>query len=343
MSRNGSDKKVAQLVANFQTRKTMLIVLQDYPDPDAIASAAALRLLANSQAGMSCSIAHGGVVGRAENEALVQYLDLRLHRLQDVEPGKYDVLAMVDTQPGSGNNALAPSCVPHVVIDHHPIRALTRSAAFTDVRSRYGATSTILYEYLAACEVPIDAKLATALLYGIRSDTSDLGESAVSADVEAYLALHPLANKRMLSKIQRGKVPRTYFRILMGALHRARTYEHCIVTSLDTLDQPDMVGEVADLLLRTEGVTWSLCLGYHQGQVLLSIRVTDPDVDAGKIAHRIVGKDGSGGGHRRLAGGQIPIGEDEGAEDRRKRVEGAIIARFLKAAGVQGRIGQPLI
>ena len=39
---------------------------------------------------------------------------------------------------------------------------------FTDIRSGYGATSTILTEYLEACEADVSQRLATALLYGIK-------------------------------------------------------------------------------------------------------------------------------------------------------------------------------
>ncbi len=183
--------KLKRIAALLQGKSTMLIVMQDYPDPDAIASAAGLRALVNASDGIQCSLAHGGVVGRAENRALSNYLALNLRSMADVDVNRFDLIAMVDSQPGTGNTALPPEVVPHIVIDHHPCRRATRRSAFTDVRSRYGATSTILYEYLSGSGVDIGVDLATALLYGIRTDTQDLGRETCPADIHAYLALYP--------------------------------------------------------------------------------------------------------------------------------------------------------
>ena len=70
--------KFSKLVKLMQGKTSFLIVMQDNPDPDSIAAAVALRRFANNVAGLKCSIAHGGTVGRGENRALVQYLNLNL-------------------------------------------------------------------------------------------------------------------------------------------------------------------------------------------------------------------------------------------------------------------------
>ncbi|HRU07174.1 MAG TPA: DHH family phosphoesterase, partial [Candidatus Brocadiia bacterium] len=155
-------------------RKTMLIAMQDHPDPDAVAAAGALRAIANSVGGIACSLAHGGIIGRAENRALVRYLGLNLRPLEALAAERFDLVALVDTQPGTGNNSLAPHAKVDIIFDHHATRPASVSAPFRDIRRRYGATSTILYEYMQALGVAVDAPLATALCYGIRSDTQDL-------------------------------------------------------------------------------------------------------------------------------------------------------------------------
>ena len=208
----------------MQGHVSMLIVMQDYPDPDAIASAAALRDLANAMAGVQCFVAQGGALGRAENRAMVKYLDLKLHDMTQVDTDRFDLVAMVDTQPGTGNNSLPEGIIPQIVIDHHPMRQATRSAAFTDVRSGYGSTATILHEYLVESGIEIDARVATALLYGIRSDTNDLGREATQEDINALVALYPIANKRALSRIETERVPRAYFQMLAEGLRNAQTF-----------------------------------------------------------------------------------------------------------------------
>ena len=322
-------------------KKTLLIVMQDHPDPDAVAAAAALRLIANQKFLMTCSLAHGGTVGRAENRALVRYLDLNLRSVEEVDATRFDAVAMVDTQPGTGNNSLPPEVGVHVVIDHHPIRRATRSAGFTDVRRDYGATSTILYEYLRALKLQPDAPLATALCYAIRSDTQDLGRESTQADIDAYVALYPVANKRILGRIQLEPEPIEYFESLSRALRNAAVYGRCVVTTLAQVACPELVAEVADLLLRYEKADWVLVSGVYQSKLYLSMRTNDNAVDAGRVMRALVSRLGTGGGHGNSAGGQIPV-EDTG-ESAVRRTERTVTRRLLRRLQVRDTKGRILI
>lgn len=339
--RQKSIQKAERLLGLLKGKSSMLIVMQDYPDPDAIAAAVALRALANARAEIQCSMAHGGTVGRAENRALVDYLDLNLRNVRELDLARYDLIAMVDTQPGAGNNSLPGHVIPHIVIDHHPIRRTTRQAEFTDVRSRYGATCTILYEYLMACQVEIEAPLATALVYGIRSDTQDLGGESTRPDIEAFSALYPEANRRMLAEIQSRRVPAAYFRLLMQGIVRARLFDARIVSDLGETDNPDMIGEIADLLLRLEGAAWALCYGTFQGRMLLSLRTSDPDANAGRIMRGIVSAYGTGGGHHALAGAQIDLSALTEREHQ-FRVQ-VLLRRFLALTGGKSTATRSLV
>jgi nanoRNase/pAp phosphatase (c-di-AMP/oligoRNAs hydrolase) len=326
-------KKVGSLVGLLKEAKSVLIVMQDNPDPDSIASALGLRKIANSQNEAQCTIASGGTVGRAENRALVRYLGLNLRPLAEIDPAKFDLTCMVDTQPGTGNNSFPAEVLPDIVIDHHPVREATRKCRFTDIRRNYGSTSTILCEYLEHLGTTADAPLATALLYGIRSDTQDLGREATKADMDAIYYLYPLANKRVLSQIQRGRVNREYFQMLTEALKNARIYQNgVIITDLGPVNNPDMIGEVADLFLRDDDVTCSMCYGLSGEKILISIRTTDEDLDAGKLIHRVVGRKGTGGGHKTYAGGQIPLAGL--AKTASAKLEQQICRKFLKAMRV---------
>ncbi len=330
--RNNTPAKLEALTGLLKGTSTMLIVLQNNPDADGMAAALALRKLANTLK-VTCTIACSGTIGRAENRALVRYVNLRVREIGELERKWFKFIALVDAQPGQRNSSLPPRIKPQIVIDHHPIRPETRRAAFFDVRSAYGATSTILYEYLEAASIEPDMPLATALLYGIRSDTQDFGRKAHQADIDASSALYALANKRMLGAIQRGRVPLEYFRILANALNNARHCGRCIYSGLGVVDNADMIAEVADLLLRYEEAEWSLCWGCHGGAVLLSVRTLSQDLPADRVVRHIVRHRGSGGGHPSMAAGQISLASGELKVLECDRLDRLIVRRFLEITG----------
>lgn len=341
LQKEKTESKLQQLKAVLEGHKTMLIVMQDNPDPDAIASAVALRRLANNLANIQCSIAHGGTVGRAENRALVKYLNLNLRPLDQIDMTQFELFAMVDTQPGTGNNSLPGQVEPDIVVDHHRCRQLTRHCRFTDVRSKYGATATIMLEYLNAVKLIPEMPLATAMLYAIRSDTQELGRDSTHADVEAFKQLYTLANKHKLSEIQRGKVDRNYYQMLADGLRNAHVYGNAIVTNLGSIENPDMIAEVADMLLRDDQTDWIMVYGFYKNLMLISLRTYSQDARADKVIHHIVARKGTGGGHPCYAGGQIPLKDD--TQKTQKRLEKLVLSRFLKQVVKTAETKQPLI
>ena len=108
---------------------------------------------------------------------MVRYLKLKLRPIDRTKLDKYKYIAMVDTQPRTGNNSLPATRVPDLVIDHHSMIAPTKKVPFVDIRLAYGATATLLTEYLFHFGLEIDRNLATALLYGIKSETIRTGKS----------------------------------------------------------------------------------------------------------------------------------------------------------------------
>lgn len=332
MPSDNTTQRLERLLSVLSEAKTLLIVLQDFPDPDAVAAAVGLREIANQKCNITCTLACSGVVGRAENRSLVRYLDINLQRVADLDPTRFDAIAMVDTQPGHGNHSLPDTIIPHIVIDHHPMRPLTRRCPFHDIRKRYGATSTMLAEYLQEASIVPDVKLATALVYGIRSDTGELGRESTQDDVDAFLALYPSANKRMLGRIAMARLPRDYFQVLWEALRHARTYDHAVVSKLGSIDNPDMIGEIADLLLRDEESTWAACFGHCGDKMYVSVRTSETNANAGQVMRRIVGRRGSGGGHDTMGGGQIPLRTTRQTDI--QALEKTITQRFLKTIGL---------
>jgi len=340
---NYTKNKLHKLRNILRDKTTLLIVMQDNPDPDAIAASCAFKELVNKTANINCQLAYGGTIGRAENLELVNYLGFNFHSFHEVDPKHFGLLALLDTQPGTGNNPLSAEFLPDIVIDHHPITPATRSVTFTDIRKNYGATSTILWEYLSTAKITPEIPIATALLYGIRSDTQDLGRETIQADIDAMEELYPLANKRMLSQIQQGRVPSAYFQMLITALTNTKIYEHCSVCNIGDVNNADMIGEVADLLLRHEQVDWVLCYGFYNNRLLISLRTQDKEIQAGNVILKIVHDIGTGGGHSRMAGGQIPLQDEVDFTAERNRLELLIEDRFLEILGIKNKKYQTIV
>ena len=333
--------RLSQLREVLSGARTLLIVMQDNPDPDALAAAAALRALANHLYGIRCSLAASGWVGRAENVALLEYIDLNIRPLAGLELDRFDRLAMVDAQPG-GNVALDASLRFDIVIDHHPVRNESRAARLTDIRKHYGATSSILYEYLACEGVEISTQLATALVYGIRSDTQDLGREASKADIDAYLALFPRANIRALAGIIRPPLPRPFFVELHRAFEDSMLYGDRVISNLGEVRSQEIVAESADLFLRAEGVQWVMCLGRVGDWIHLSFRQCADSPKAEEIAKEVAKGLGKAGGHQTLAGAQIPLEASvEKNDDCRRSIFDELKKRFLKATGSSKMKGEP--
>jgi nanoRNase/pAp phosphatase (c-di-AMP/oligoRNAs hydrolase) len=316
----------------------LLILTHNDPDPDAIASAVALKHLLEGMMGLQGHIVYKGIVGRAENKALVSYLGYPLRLLTQAEVSQSLPVALIDSQPGAGNNALPSSSEVVIVFDHHPLREETSAARFADVRPEVGATSTILTEYCQAARIDLPPPIATALFYGIKTDTMGLGRGASHADVASYFYLQPRIDVQALVKIERAQVSADYFKGLVGALQSARIYDGAIISDLGEMQRPDLAAEMADLLLRLQGVTWVICLGSYQGEMILSVRTHGPR-DAGSFIQAIVGDLGSAGGHGSMSAGQVPL-HDQDPES----LSSLLKRRALERLGVDPQIpGQQLV
>jgi nanoRNase/pAp phosphatase (c-di-AMP/oligoRNAs hydrolase) len=296
--------KLEKLYELVQNKRKVLIVTHTNPDPDSIASAYALRHLFASW-GIHSMLVYGGIIGRAENKAMITRL------------------------------RLPPSLVPSIVIDHHPVRrsSLLKQVSFVDIRSDYGSTSTILAEYLLEEGVEMNRKLATALYYGIMSDTRDLGRSANEVDVRISTHLYPKVLVKTLSQIEHPRLPREYFRILQEALERTMWYpaKGVLISDLGLIMDPDMVAIIADFLIRMDGVRWVLVLAGRDHEVFFSLRTTGYYTgSADKVARDLIRGVGGGsaGGHETIAGGRVGLVSPESREEATKKLKERLLKRL---------------
>jgi nanoRNase/pAp phosphatase (c-di-AMP/oligoRNAs hydrolase) len=219
-------------------------------------------------------------------------------------------------------------------VDHHPLRESTLNVAYADVGGDFGATSTMVTEYLRASRLEPPVDLATALFYGIKADTRDLGRQTTRSDVDAYLWLFRQMDQELLGRIEHPELPVRYFRLHHKAIERAKVYDTAVVTDLGEVYSPDMVPEVAERMMSLEGRKWSLALGTYRNQLYLSLRTRDRRMNAGRLVREICeDKGGSAGGHGAMAGARLPLSGPRAQRAARKR---AIVGRFLEEFGLAG-------
>ena len=305
-----------------------LILTHYNPDPDAIASAAGLQALLEAKTGLQITRGYSGVIGRAENRAMVKLLKMGMVRVREQDFCHYDLIALVDTQPGTGNNALPDEHKAHIVIDHHPRTLPELNSRWLDIREEAGSTTSIVYSYLIEAKVEIEQLLATGMLYGIITDTMDLGRGATEAEFAAYLNLLPRSDLARLASIRHPELPIGYYRVLAASLEESMLHEGGLVTLvLDQMPYPELPAEMADLLARAEGIRISFCAGFFSGAIFLSMR-TKGGINAGKLIKKVVQGRGKAGGHGFMAGGMIEyVQKDEAREICEKMV--TRLARIL--------------
>ena len=190
----------------LEARAKVLVVSHNNPDPDSIVSALLLETLLTRVFGISVTIAYSGVIGRAENKALLEYCGIQPVPLREIDVAKFETVALVDTQPGTGNHPFEEAGKVAVVLDHHRLRPDTRQVAFFDVRDHLGSTTTLLHLYWRVWRLELTPKFATAMLYALRSETADMGRAASVVDRRLFKDLYALADLRALSRIVNAKI-----------------------------------------------------------------------------------------------------------------------------------------
>jgi nanoRNase/pAp phosphatase (c-di-AMP/oligoRNAs hydrolase) len=305
---------LGQALDALQGVKRLLVCPHDDPDPDALAAAWGMEVLLAHELGCETTLAFEGIIGRAENRAMVRELGIRLRRLEGIDPTDYDGVVLVDSQPGAGNHSIPTDLPVLVCIDHHPKVDDGATVPWLDVRPDGECTSTIVLSYLNERGIELPPKLATALLYALKTDTRDLSREASSQDLEAWAQVSAVADKRALGVIINPQLEARYFHELRRALDVAVVTGSAVHAFLGDLPYPDLVAEIADLFVRRKGIQWSLCGGFYGGALRFSLRTEDPKGRAGRLAMRLArGFSGSAGGHGMTAGGRLPLEQPEAA------------------------------
>ena len=290
-----------RLLARFEPEDRVLIVIA--ADPDALASALAFkRLLWRKVANLT--IAHVNTITRPDNLAMVRLLSIPLTPLAEVDPKAFSKKVMLDSQPHHHEDFRALKL--DVIIDHHPLGDASNAAGFVDIRPRYGATSSMLTEYLRGARIKPSSRLATALTYGIKTDTASFGRPSLLEDVQAFQYLFPKANGSVLRKIEFSEMRLKDLALLHLALDRFVVRKHSMYVHLGEVSSPDNLVQIADFFLRVDSVDTCAVSGVHQDKLVVIMRSAAYRTNVGSIAEAPLATWARPGGTRPWPGPRYP-------------------------------------
>jgi nanoRNase/pAp phosphatase (c-di-AMP/oligoRNAs hydrolase) len=303
------------------------VLMHPNPDPDAMSAALAVQHLV-VDFDTDVTIQYPGEIRHQENRAFETVLDLSFERIDGADELAGEATVLVDHNDPRGFQG-ASDIEPVAVIDHHPGDGT--GTAFTDVREGYGACATIFAEYFDSLGwTPLDpettpddggpgqgtipAPVATGMLFGIQSDTTDLTKGCSSAEFRAAEFLYPGIDTDRLDRIANPEVDAEVLDIKAAAISNREVRNAFAISDVDTVSNVDAIPQAADELLTLEGVTAVVVLGEKDDTLHLSGRSRDDRVHMGKTLEHVV-EDipmSSAGGHARMGGGQLSVEHMEG-------------------------------
>ena len=315
-----------------------IVVIQDFPDPDALSSAWAYQLIAANY-DIECDIVYGGTLSHQENITLVRLTGIPAKRyvhtaLQKEDLSVYKGCVLVDSQ---GTNSQLYSVVKAagvplaVVVDHHSKQG-DLEAEFVDLRPQTRATATILTQYIQAGMLEFDSsnenhvKCATALMHGLRSDTNRLMQ-AREEDFIAAAYLSKFYDSQLLNAVLQSARSRRVMNVIERALRNRIIKKNFSVSGVGYLryDDRDAIPQAADFLVTEEDIHTAVVYGIVHNEdndnelVIGSLRTTKLTLDPDEFIKETLGKDAQGrffGGGRYMAGGfEIPVGFLNGFND----------------------------
>lgn len=292
----------AKRLQDMVTHDDILAVLIN-ADPDAMASAMALKRLFWRKV-KKTYIYRINVIKRADNLAMIKLLKLDQRHIRNLDSSEITKWAIIDSQPS--HNEMLNRYEFDIIIDHHPVDPKSK-ARFMDIRDDYGATSTIMTEYLRSSGIKPSPRLATALFYGIKTDTDNFVRDSIPNDLNAFRYLYQFVNINNIKKIESSELTKKTLRSYKEAMERLVFIKDKAYVHMGEVDNPDVLVLIADFFLKMAETTWSIASGVNGKRLIIIIRNAGFRTDAGKIAKNIFGDFGTAGGHKSAARAEIAL------------------------------------
>ncbi|WP_266076897.1 DHH family phosphoesterase [Haladaptatus caseinilyticus] len=320
------------------TPDKLAILTHDNPDPDSIASAAALQSIAESL-GVEADILYHGEIGHQENRAFVNLLGIELLQRDEVDIDEYDTFALVDHMRASEPELDHPV---DILIDHYEPEG-EYEAEFSDVRPNVSSTSTIMTKYVQEFDINLSEEVATALLYGIRAETLDFKRDTTPADLTAAAYLYPFANHDTLEQVESPSMSPETLDVLAEAITSRDVQGSHLVTNAGFIRDRDALTQAAQHLLNLEGITTTAVFGIADDTIYLAARSKDIRMNIGNVLQDAFEDIGEAAGHSTQASAEIPLGIFTGIESNENNrdtllslTEEAVKKKLFDAMGVDG-------
>jgi nanoRNase/pAp phosphatase (c-di-AMP/oligoRNAs hydrolase) len=296
------DRKYSRLLDVVKASDTLGILIN--ADPDSMASAMALKRIFWKKA-RRVLVYRINSIERADNLAFVKFLAVDQKHIRYMKRSTIRKWALVDSQPH--HHKLFMDYQYDIIIDHHPVTDPIR-ADFLDIREDYGANSSIMTEYLKAGKIKPSPKLATALFYGIKTDTHNFVRATIPHDTDAFKYLYRFISLRILRKIESSEITRGMLAKYRLAMERLVFIRDIAFVHMERVDNPDILVLIADFFMKIAEIQWSIVSGVYSKNLVVILRNASFHGDAGKTARKIFGRwKGSAGGHRNAARAEIPL------------------------------------
>ncbi|MBU2522449.1 MAG: DHH family phosphoesterase [Proteobacteria bacterium] len=293
-------EKLRRFYDLFSSDDRILIVIN--ADPDAIASAMAVkRLLWRRVANIT--ISNINIIKRPDNLAMIRLLGVSPIHVDEIDKESFNRFIMVDSQPD--HNEVFARFNFDVIIDHHPETDVKGS--FIDIRPKYGATATIMTEYLRAAKIKPTAKLATGLFYAIKTDTSNFVRQTLIEDIRAFQFLFRHINIYLSRRIEQADLKLEFLKYFGSAIQNMRRRKNKIYAHLGSVVNPDICVLIADFFMRIDSINWSIVSGIYERKLIIIFRNDGLRRNAGNVAKLSFGRVGSAGGHKIIARSEISV------------------------------------
>jgi nanoRNase/pAp phosphatase (c-di-AMP/oligoRNAs hydrolase) len=293
--------RVKKLMETICYEDTLAVLIS--ADPDSMASAMALKRLFWRRV-KKTYIYHINTINRSDNLAMIRLLKLDQKHIRRLDNAAITKWAIVDSQPHHSEQFSKFKF--DIIVDHHPANP-NSTGAFVDIRDEYGSTSTIFTEYLRAAGIKPSPKLATALFYGIKTDTDDFVRNSTQNDIDAFKYLYRYVNINIIKKIESSEMTRKTLASFRTAIDNLTFIKDMSFIYMDKVDSPDTLVMMADFFVKIAESPWSAVSGIHNQKLIIIIRNAGFRLDAGKTAIKLFGSYGSAGGHRGAARVEIPL------------------------------------
>lgn len=294
-------KRYEQLLDNISSDDVIGIMIN--ADPDAMASAIAMKRLFWHKVKKTI-VCRVNAIKRSDNLAMMRMLGLQVPYVNRVDTSHVTKWATVDGQPH--HHPRFSSVTFDIIIDHHP-PAKDLEAPFLDIRDNFGATSSMLTEYLRAAGIKPSARLATALFYGIKTDTANFARASSANDIRAFKYLYPFVNLNIIKKIESSEINKTNLPAFQSAFENLEFIGNVAYIHMGHVDDADSLVIIADFFLKMAEANWCFVSGIYGQKVIIIVRNAGFRLHAGKLVERLFSNLGSAGGHRNAARVEMPL------------------------------------